>query len=257
MVLEDFPDNGVSRQKNKAAGRIGQGSGRPKRGDVRKKKPAQNSAQQCCGLDRNDTNEDAPGGQSGPSQQGAEGQPFRNFMDADGEDDGKADNSLGRQGLGVALVTGRHGQSIDRAMNGQGEHHGRGDFTKTMGGGFIKVARRASRANVEDILADYRKKNVAGSQGQQQLPPAQVCDRFGQDGKNGHAQKRAGAEANQGAQTLVRRAQHRAERSSSNRQRKGQHDTCKGRAFVHIFKTTSVTITRQLSSFFIFKPGEI
>ena len=68
------------------------------------------------------------------------------------------------------------------------------------------------------------KDGVTGGKSEQQLPPAESFHRFRQNGKKRHAQERARAQADQGAQPPVRSAQHRAERSASNRQRKGQRD---------------------------------
>ena len=77
---------------------------------------------------------------------------------------------------------------------------------------------------MENILADEGKDGVTGGKSEQQLPPAENFDRFRQNGKKRHAQERACAQADQGAQPFVRSAQHCAERSASNRQRKGQRD---------------------------------
>ena len=195
--------------------------------DRRKKDQPHRPAQQRRGLHRHHAVNNAFPAQSRPQQQRPQRQSLRYFMHAHRQDDGKAGGVAGGRRGCRFLAPRRHGQAVHRAVNRQRQHHGRGDLAEPVRGGFVEMAGRAGGANMKDVSADHGKEGIAGRQAQQQLPPVQPFQDFGQDGEHRHSQERSRPDADQRAQPLVRSAQGRAQHSAAHGQRERQNDKSK------------------------------
>ena len=138
-------------------------------------------------------------------------------MDANREGDGPIDG-------GALALTGGKREAVDDAVNTEGDHHGDGIFGEAMGGGFIKMAGGAGRADVEDKFADEGKKRIAGSKPENKLPPIEFVKAFRQDAADGDAKEGAGAEGDESAKLAMGAGQERAEAAGDDGDDKGGKD---------------------------------
>jgi len=88
------------------------------------------------------------------------------------------------------------------------------NLSKTMCGCSSKCC-RASRTNVENVLADDGEQGVSRTGRDDELPDGQSPPAFRHDGKDRDAQKRPRAEADQRAQLFVSPRQQRAQQSAA------------------------------------------
>src|SRR5713101_7188133 len=88
----------------------------------------------------------------------------------------------------------------------------------------VEVTGRAGGADMMDVFADEEEQGVPSSRRQRYSPPRTVAQAFGQNGKEGYAQKCSGCETNQRAKRLVRQSQRRADRSAGKGESIGRDD---------------------------------
>jgi len=103
----------------------------------------------------------------------------------------------------MGFMAGGEGQAVGGAMDGEGDHHGGGDFAEPMAGGLVEMAGGTGGADMKQIFRNEREDRVTAAQGQEQAPPPERFKTLGQDAKNGDAKEGAGPEANEGAQPPV------------------------------------------------------
>src|ERR1051326_9187000 len=89
--------------------------------------------------------------------------------------------------------------ALGRAMNGQGNHHRSGNFAETVSRSFVEMAGGAGGADVIYVLGDKKEAGITRCQREEESPPMEHGSTFGQNGKQGYAQKRARTEADKGA----------------------------------------------------------
>ena len=71
----------------------------------------------------------------------------------------------------VSFVPGRQGHTIGGAMDGQSQHHRRGDLTEAMRRCLVEMGRGACRTDVIDIRGNESEKGIARAQRQNHRPP--------------------------------------------------------------------------------------
>jgi len=139
---------------------------------LRKTSQPSNPPRMVCGFNRRHKPQHFPAGISAAKQQRAQGEAFGKFVHTDGERDGQAH----RPGL---FVSGRQSQPVHNAMDGQRQHHGRGEFGQTMRGGLVKMAGRACRTDMVNIFGDECEKEIARSPASRNCHPRKAARHSG------------------------------------------------------------------------------
>src|SRR5260370_9239857 len=95
------------------------------------------------------------------------------------------------------LVTGSESEAVGGAMDGECEHHGRGNFAEAMTGGFVEMAGGTSGTDVIDVFRNDEKKEITRLQCYKNAPPFECLKSFRDDRERCHTQKRACSQADE------------------------------------------------------------
>lgn len=113
------------------------------------------------------------------------------------------------------LMARRQGQPVDGAMDGQRHHHGQRDLAEPVSRGLVKMAGRASWANMKDIPGNQREEAVTCRPRQHKLPHAHSPEALRRNGEHRHAQQRSRPYADERAKPFVSPRQQCAGRTAS------------------------------------------